>query len=179
MMRSTETKKANYICLKQEHFRDVSTNDRAVVEKGFKETLVRNGIVAECYEVGSEAVVLPQCEQPPEQALSSSAPTIDKEEEIKIIDEIDKDSNATKEDTEAAEETAMEEEEEEEEGGSAPIVICAPHMEPQQRQQTPCESQKEEEKPSCMLACSKVASGVKTSISAELEAWRRLKSPKE
>ena len=172
MMRSTETKKANYICLKQEHFRDVSTNDRAVVEKGFKETLVRNGIVAECYEVGSEAVVLPQCEQPPEQALSSSAPTIDKEEEIKIIDEIDKDSNATKEDTEAAEETATE-------GGSAPIVICAPHMEPQQRQQTPCESQKEEEKPSCMLACSKVASGVKTSISAELEAWRRLKSPKE
>ena len=44
----------------------------------------------------------------------------------------------------------MEEDEEEEERGSAPIVICAPHMEPQQRQSTPCENQKEEEKPSCM-----------------------------
>lgn len=44
----------------------------------------------------------------------------------------------------------MEEEEEGEKGWSVPIVICAPHMEPQQRQSTPCENQKEEEKPSCM-----------------------------
>ena len=95
--------------------------------KGFKEALVRNGIVAEGYEVSSEIVVLPQCEQHPEQGLSSSTPTIDEEEEIKIIDEIDNDSNIAKEATEAPETTM---EEEEEEGGSAPIVICAPHMEP-------------------------------------------------
>ena len=73
----------------------------------------------------------------------------------------------------------MEEEEEEEEGVSAPIVIYAPHMEPQQRQPTPCESQKEEEKPSCVQVSVKVASDVKASISAELEAWRKLKSLKE
>ena len=47
------------MCSKTERFRDVSTNDRAVVEKGFKEALVRNGIVAECYEVSGEAVMLP------------------------------------------------------------------------------------------------------------------------
>ena len=126
MMRSTETKKVSYMCSKTERFRDVSTNDRATVERGFKEALVRNGI-AECYELSGETVVLPQCEQPPEQGLSSSTPTIDEEEEIKIIDEIDNDSNIAKEATEAPETTM---EEEEEEGGSAPIVICAPHMEP-------------------------------------------------
>ena len=79
MMRSTETKKASYMYSKPERFRDVSTNDRAVVERGFKEALVRNGIT-ECYEVSSEIVVLPQCEQLPEQGLSSSALTIEEEE---------------------------------------------------------------------------------------------------
>ena len=64
------------MCSKPERFRDVSTNDRAVVEGGLKEALVRNGIVAECYEVSVEAVVLPQCEQPPGHGLSSSTPTI-------------------------------------------------------------------------------------------------------
>lgn len=99
MTRSTETKKANYMCSKSERFRDVSTNDRAA-ERGFKEALVRNGIVDECYEVSGETVVLLQCEQPPEQGLSSSTPTIE-EEEIKIINKIDSDSDATKEFTEA------------------------------------------------------------------------------
>ena len=67
------------MCSKPDYFRDVSTNDRAVVERGFKEALVRNGI-AECYEVSSEIVVLPQCEQLPEQGLSSSTLTIEEEE---------------------------------------------------------------------------------------------------
>ena len=82
MMRSTETKKASYMCSKPERFRDVSTNDRAAAERGFKETHVRNDIVAECYEASSETVVLSQCEQPPEQGLSSSTPTIEEEEEM-------------------------------------------------------------------------------------------------
>ena len=56
---------------------------------------MKNGIVAECYEVSDEAVVLPQCEQPPEQGLSSSTPTAE-EEEIQIIDKVDNDSGATK-----------------------------------------------------------------------------------
>ena len=59
MMRSTETKKASYMCSKPERFRDVSTNDRAVVERGFKEAFVKNGIFTECYEVSGEAVMLP------------------------------------------------------------------------------------------------------------------------
>ena len=103
MMRFEETKKVSYMCPKPECFRDVSTNDRAVAERGFKEALVRNGI-AKCYEASSETVVLPQCEQHPEQALSSSTPTI--EEEIKFIDKIDNDSDTTKEAIETAEETA-------------------------------------------------------------------------
>ena len=82
MMRFTETKKASYMCSKPERFRDVSTNDRAVAEREFKEALVRNGIVAGCYEVGGETVVLPQCEQPPDQGLSSSTLTEEEEEEI-------------------------------------------------------------------------------------------------
>ena len=72
----------------------------------------------------------------------------------------------------------MEKKEEEEKGGSAPIVICAPRMESQQRQPTPCESQKEE-KPSCVKGCDKIGTDVKALISAELERWRKLKSPKE
>ena len=62
MIGSTEIKKASYMCSKPDHFRDVSTNDRTVVERGFKEALVRNGIAAECYEASGETVVLLQCE---------------------------------------------------------------------------------------------------------------------
>ena len=160
MMKFAETKKANYMCSKQELFRDVSTNGIAMVEREFKEALVRNGIVVGCYEVSGEIVVLPQCEQPPGYGLSSSTPTIEEEEEIKIINKIDNDSDATKEATEAAEETVMEEEEEEEKGWSAQIVICAPQMEPQKKQSTHCVSQKEEEKPSCMKGCDKIGTDV-------------------
>ena len=77
MMKSTETKKVSYMCSKPECFRYVSINGRAVVERGFKEALMRNGIVAEGYEASGEIIVLPQCEQPPEQGLSSSTPTIE------------------------------------------------------------------------------------------------------
>ena len=72
----------------------------------------------------------------------------------------------------------MEEEEEEDKGGSAPIVICAPQMELQQMQSTPCENQKEEEKLSCVQSSGKADSDVKASISTELERWRKLKSTK-
>ena len=58
MTRSTEIKKANYMCSKPERFRDVSTNDIAVVERGLKEALVRNGIAAECYEASSDETVV-------------------------------------------------------------------------------------------------------------------------
>ena len=57
---------------------------------------MRNDIVAECYEVSGETVVLLQCEQPPEQALSSSTPTLE-EEEMKIIDEVDNDNDTAEE----------------------------------------------------------------------------------
>ena len=77
MMKSTETKKVSYMCSKPECFRYVLINGRAVVERGFKEALMRNGIVAEGYEASGEIIVLPQCEQPPEQGLSSSTPTIE------------------------------------------------------------------------------------------------------
>ena len=59
MMKLAETKKVNYMCPKPERFRDVSTNDRVVVERGFKEAFVKNGIFTECYEVSGEAVMLP------------------------------------------------------------------------------------------------------------------------
>ena len=52
-------------------------------------------------------------------------------------------------------------------------------MESQQRQSTPCESQKEEENPSYVQSSDKADSDVKASIPVELEAWRKLKSPKE
>ena len=63
------------MCSKPERFRDVSANDRATVERGFKEAFVRNGIIVEGYEANGEIIVLPQCEQPLEQGLSSSTPT--------------------------------------------------------------------------------------------------------
>ena len=81
---------------------------------------MRNGIVAECYEVSDETVALLQCEQLPEQGLSSSAPTIEEEEEeTQTINKIDNDSGATKEGTGATE------------GGSGPTVICSPQMRPE------------------------------------------------
>ena len=96
MMRSTETKKVSYMCSKPECFRYVSINGRAVVERGFKEALMRNDIAAECYEVSSEIMAILQCEQHPEQALSSSTPTLE-EEEMKIIDEVDNDNDTAEE----------------------------------------------------------------------------------
>ena len=177
MMKSTEKKEADYKHSKPERFRDVSTNDRAVVERGFKEALVRNGIIAEYHKVSGEVVMLPQCEQFPEYGLPSSTPTLEEEETIQIIDLIDNDSKTTREAEAVEVEIVMEEEEEEE--GSSPKVIYAPHIKQQLKPSTPCESQKEEEKFSYMQSSDRTDPKVKALMLAELEEWKKLKSAQE
>ena len=70
-------------------------------------------------------------------------------------------------------------EEEEEEEGSSPKVIYAPHIKQQLKPSTPCESQKEEEKFSCMQSSDRTDPKVKALMLAELEEWKKLKSAQE